>query len=112
MQSRTKQKAKIRPPLSRERAVDVAVALADAEGLARLTMRRLAKQLGVEAMSLYPHVPNKEDILDGMVDRVFAEIALPPADVDWKTAIRRRSRSALEVLEGHPWAISLMDSRS
>ena len=72
-----------RVPLSRERALEVAVALADAGGIQSLTMRRLAGELGVEAMSLYNHVANKEAILDGMVDRVFSEIELPAFDADW-----------------------------
>jgi AcrR family transcriptional regulator len=71
-----------------------AVALADEKGVASLTMRRLAEQLGVEAMSLYHHVANKEAILDGMVDAVFSEIDLPSKDLDWRTAMRRRAFSS------------------
>ncbi|HWH99594.1 MAG TPA: TetR/AcrR family transcriptional regulator [Propionibacteriaceae bacterium] len=100
-----------RVPLSRQRALQVAVALADAEGLGALTMRRLAQEVGVEAMSLYHHVPNKDDILDGMIDIVFSEIELPAIGTDWKTAMRRRAQSARTVLARHPWAISLMESR-
>ena len=74
-------------------------------------MRRLGQLLGVEAMSLYNHVANKDDLLDGMVDLVFAEIELPPSGVDWRTAMRRRAFSAREVLVRHPWATSLMESR-
>ena len=74
-------------------------------------MRTLAQGLGVEAMSLYHHVANKDDILDGMVDIVFGEIDLPPTDTDWKTAMRRRAHSARAALARHPWAISLMESR-
>ena len=103
--------AKTRTPLSRERALEVAVALADAGGIASLTMRRLAQELGVEAMSLYYHVSNKDDILDGMVDRVFGEIELPATTLDWKTAMRRRAHSTRAALRRHPWAISLMESR-
>lgn len=105
-------KAKSREPLSRERALQVAMGLADAEGLEALTMRRLAQELGVEAMSLYHHVPNKNDILDGMVDLVFAQIELPTGSGDWKTEMRKRAHSARAALNRHPWAISLMESRS
>jgi AcrR family transcriptional regulator len=88
------------------------VALADVEGLGALTMRRLAQELGVEAMSLYHHVANKDDILDGMVDIVFSEIE-PPADgVEWKTAMRRRAKSARAALMRHRWAIGVLESRS
>ena len=81
--------ARRRVPLSRQGALEVAVALADADGIASLTMRSLAQALGVEAMSLYHHVDNKDDILDGMVDIVFSEIELPRAGTDWKAAMRR-----------------------
>jgi AcrR family transcriptional regulator len=100
-----------RQPLSRERALEVARSLADAGGLEQLTMRRLAEELGVEAMSLYHHVPNKDAILDGMVDLVFAEIELPSSALDWKTAMRRRAAAVRAVLLRHPWAIRLMESR-
>lgn len=99
-----------RQPVSRDRALQVAVELADREGLEALTMRRLAEQLGVEAMSLYHHVKNKDEILDGMVDVVFGEIEVPAGD-DWKVAMRKRAHSAREALVRHPWAISLMESR-
>ncbi len=75
-------------------------------------MRRLARSLGVEAMSLYHHVANKDDILAGMVDAVFAEIDLPPSDVDWKTAMRVRAVSARDALTRHPWAIGIMESQT
>ena len=86
--------------------------LADQGGFESLTMRRLAKELGVEAMSLYNHVAGKDDLLDGMVDLVFGEIEPPPADVDWKTAMRRRAVSTREVLARHRWAIGLMEGRA
>ncbi|MCK8438637.1 TetR/AcrR family transcriptional regulator [Streptomyces sp. D2-8] len=88
------------------------MAVADEKGAAALTMRAIAEPLGVEAMSLYHHVAGREDILDGMVDAVFAEIDLPPRDTDWKSALRHRADSARAVLRRHPWAIGLMDSRS
>jgi AcrR family transcriptional regulator len=101
----------VREPLSLERALDAAMTLADARGLAELSMRRLAQELGVEAMSLYHHVPNKGAILDGMVDRVFAEIALPPPEVDWRTALRERTASVRAVLLRHRWALGVLESR-
>jgi AcrR family transcriptional regulator len=101
-----------RVPLTRDRALAAAVALADAEGLGSLTMRKLARELGVEAMSLYYHVANKDDILDGMVEIVFGEIELPSEDTDWKTAMRQRAISVRAALTRHPWAISIMQSRS
>ena len=100
-----------RVPLSRERVLGAAVLLADAEGLESLTMRELGLRLGVEAMSLYNHVANKDDILDGMVDLVVSEIDLPSDTVDWKGAMRRRAISAHSVFSRHPWASSLIDSR-
>jgi AcrR family transcriptional regulator len=75
-------------------------------------MRKLGEALGVEAMSLYNHVANKGELLDGMVDLVFSEIDLPPGGADWKTAMRQRAVSARQALSRHPWAIGLMESRS
>jgi AcrR family transcriptional regulator len=101
------------PPrkLTREGVLDTAVAMADAEGLGRLTMRRLAGELGVEAMSLYHHVANKDALLDGMVDRVYDEVVLPDAAGDWRAELRRRSVSVRQALTRHPWALPLMESR-
>ncbi|MFB7357600.1 TetR/AcrR family transcriptional regulator [Streptomyces gardneri] len=101
-----------RTPLSRERVIRTAVAVADEKGSAALSMRAIAAPLGVEAMSLYHHVAGRDDILDGMVDAVFGEIDLPPHDTDWKSAMRARALSARAALLRHPWAIGLMDSRS
>jgi AcrR family transcriptional regulator len=103
--------AALRTPLTSERVLQAAMALADREGVESLSMRRLARELGVEAMSLYHHVAGKQALLDGMVDLVFGEIELPAADGDWKEAMRRRAVSAREVLARHPWAINLMESR-
>lgn len=100
-----------RPPLSRERIVDAAIALADEKGVDGLTMRALGRSLGVEAMSLYHHVPNRDDVLDGVVDRIYAEFYAPVVDGDWKDELRRRSHSAREVLRRHPWVIPLLSSR-
>lgn len=74
-------------------------------------MRKLALELGVQAMSLYNHVANKDDIIDGIVDRVVSEIEVPDFSLDWKTAMRRRSTSAHEVLLRHPWATMPLVSR-
>ncbi len=112
MAERARTKSRRRAPLSRERALSTAVALADANGIDTLTMRRLAQELGIEAMSLYHHVSNKNDILDGMIDIVFAEIELPSDDTDWKTAMRQRTMSVRAALTRHSWAVGLMESRS
>ena len=101
-----------RIPLTRERVLHAAVTLADASGSETLSMRKLGEALGVEAMSLYNHVANKEDLLDGMIDVVFAEIDLPTGWADWRTAMRQRAISARRVLSRHGWAIGLMESRS
>ena len=98
-------------PLSRERILQVALQRADAEGIEALSMRKLAQELGVKAMSLYNHVANKDDIVDGMVDRVVGEIELPSLDIDWKTAMRQRAISAHTVLLRHPWATLALMSR-
>ncbi|MFE6281817.1 TetR/AcrR family transcriptional regulator [Streptomyces sp. NPDC057877] len=115
-QGKGRRRTSTRTPLSRERVIRTAVAVADEKGSASaLTMRAIAERLGVEAMSLYHHVAGREDILDGMVDAVFAEIELPPRDLagtDWKTAMRGRAHSARAALRRHPWAIGLMDSRA
>ena len=100
-----------RAPLTRERALATAIEIADADGIDGLTMRKLAQALGVEAMSLYHHVSNKSDILDGMVDLVFAEIEFPADGSDWATAMRDRALSLRAALLRHPWAIGIMESR-
>jgi AcrR family transcriptional regulator len=101
-----------RSPLTRERVILEAVALADEFGITMLTMRRLADRLFVEPMSLYHHVANKDEILDGMVDVVFREIVLPSTRAEWKTAMRERAASAREALRRHPWAVGRMESRA
>ncbi|MEZ5168617.1 MAG: TetR/AcrR family transcriptional regulator [Acidimicrobiales bacterium] len=98
--------------LSLARIIDAAMAVADETGIERLTIRRLAQALDTKPMSLYHHVAGKEAIVDAMVDRVFAEIDPPPADLDWRSAIRLRCCSAREVLARHPWATPLMESRT
>lgn len=97
--------------LNRERVVSAAVELADEAGLEALSMRTLAERLGVKAMSLYNHVDNKDDLIDGMVDEVYAEIDLPTGP-DWKTSMRARAISARQVLARHRWAIPLMEART
>src|SRR5919202_1944067 len=99
-------------PLTRERVLRAAMALADEHGLDWLSMRKLGQALGVEAMSLYHHVANKEDLVDGMIDLVFAEIQLPWEQDDWRAGMRRRALSAREVLSRHRWANGRMESRS
>jgi AcrR family transcriptional regulator len=89
-----------------------AVALADEGGFASLTMRKLAKELGVEAMSLYNHVSSKDDLLDGMIDVVFSEIEVPSTEVDWKAALRLRAVSTRDALTRHRWAIGRMEGRT
>jgi AcrR family transcriptional regulator len=111
MSTQTDPDAAPRTPLTRQRVLRAAVALADRGGVGALSMRKLAQELGVEAMSLYHHVANKDDILDGIVDVVFGEIELPTGEAGWEAAMRRRSVSAREALRRHPWATGLMESR-
>ncbi|WP_256793975.1 TetR/AcrR family transcriptional regulator [Terrabacter sp. Ter38] len=99
-------------PLNAERTLQVALVVADDEGLEAVTMRRLARELGVEAASLYHHVNGKNHILDGLVEVVAAEIERPVPSQDWRTAISERAVSTRAVLRRHPWAVSLMASRT
>ncbi len=96
-----------RMPLSRERVLRAAIALADESGIEALSMRRLGQELGVEAMSLYNHVANKDDLLAGIVDLVLSEMEPPSIGGDWKAALRESAISAHDVLRHHPWACSL-----
>ncbi|HEY9624976.1 MAG TPA: TetR/AcrR family transcriptional regulator C-terminal domain-containing protein [Crinalium sp.] len=98
-------------PLSRERILHAALRLVDEMGMESLSMRKVAQALGVKAMSLYNHVTNKDDILDGMVDMVISEIEVPDLKLNWKTAMRRRAIAAHEVLLRHPWATMAIVSR-
>ena len=111
MSTQTDPDAAPRTPLTRQRVLRAAVALADRGGVGALSMRKLAQELGVEAISLYHHVANKDDILDGIVDVVFGEIELPTGEAGWEAAMRRRAVSAREALRRHPWATGLMESR-
>jgi AcrR family transcriptional regulator len=101
-----------RARLSRDRVLRGAMAVADAGGIASLTIRSIAQELGVKPMSVYHHVANKDAIIDGIVDLVFSEIDLPVPGRSWKPQMRRRSVSAREALARHPWAIQLLQSRT
>jgi AcrR family transcriptional regulator len=98
--------------LSRGLVLETAMRLADEHGIEWLSMRKLADEIGVAAMTLYYYVPNKTELLDGMIDLVFSEIEPPSLDVDWKTAMRRRAVSTREALSRHRWAVGLMEGRS
>jgi AcrR family transcriptional regulator len=97
-------------PLSRDRILHAAVAMADEGGLESLSMRRLAQGLGVEAMSLYHHVGNKQDLMGGMLNAVYEEVEPPSSEGDWRAAMRRSAISFHHVLLRHPWACSLLGS--
>ncbi|MGW7465373.1 TetR/AcrR family transcriptional regulator C-terminal domain-containing protein [Streptomyces xantholiticus] len=101
-----------RAPLSRDRVLRAAVALADEIGIEALSMRKLAQQLGVVPMALYKHVANKDQLLDGMVDVVVGEIDPPAPGSDWKSAVRQRILSARRALLGHSWAAQVVQSRA
>ena len=109
--ARTAKSSKRRPPLTRERVLRTAVALADERGVGELTMRKLARELGVEAMSLYHHVASKDALLDGMVDIVFGEIDPPAPGGDWKAELRKRALSTRAALGRHRWAVGEMEGR-
>ncbi len=98
--------------LNRERVLSGAVAVADEGGIAALTIRSLAAELGVKPMSVYHHVANKEEILDGIVDLVFSEIDLPEIGGDWHVEMRKRASSARAAMRRHPWAIGLVETRT
>lgn len=119
MTTKTDASTERRAPLSRERVLRAAVRLADEEGIEAVTMRRLAEQLGVEAMSLYYHVDNKEALVDGLVDvlvneinQAVAEVGGPSPKDDWKAAMRTRILAAREVMLQHRWAPSVIETRT
>lgn len=112
MSERVTDRPPTRTPLTRERVLRGAVAIADARGLGSLTIRSLAQELGVKPMSVYHHVANKDEILDGIVDLVFSEIELPVIGGEWRSEMRRRASSARTVLRRHRWAIGLLESRT
>jgi len=100
-----------RAPLNRERIIDAAVRFADEHGADELSMRKLGAELGVEAMSLYNHVANKDEILDGMIDHVFTTIPLPDPKEDWRVSVRSTGLAAMEQFTAHPWVVSLLMQR-
>lgn len=112
MTSRADAAARPRTPLSKQRVLEAAVALADEGGVDALSMRKIAQALGVVPMALYKHVAHKNELLDGMIDVVVGEIDPPVAGTDWKTAIRRRVLSARRVLLRHPWASGVIETRA
>lgn len=101
-----------RTPLTRQRALDAAIALADEHGIDAVSMRNLASRLGVVPMALYKHVANKEDLLDGMVDTVIAGYDPPAAEAEWKDAVRGRILSARRAVLAHPWSRQVIESRT
>ena len=107
----TESKSGPRAPWTRAQLLRAAIDLADERGIESLSMRKLSQALGGGAMSLYNHVSNKDDLLDGMIDAVFAEIELPTRELSWKLTMRKRAISMRTVLTRHPWAIGLMESR-
>ena len=100
-----------RQRLTRDRVLGAALEVADEGGIAALTIRSLATRLDAKPMSVYHHVANKDEILDGIVDLVFAEIDLPVVGGEWRAEVRRRAASARDVLRRHPWAVPLLESR-
>jgi AcrR family transcriptional regulator len=112
MAARIEGDAPFRAPLSRERILRTAVALADSGGVEAASTRKIAQELGVVPMALYKHVANKEALLDGMVDVVVGEIDSPAEDHDWKVVVRQRILSARRVLLRHPWASRVIESRT
>jgi AcrR family transcriptional regulator len=118
MATKTKSTAQPRIPLSRDRVLGAAVKLADDAGIESVTMRKLAGELGVEAMSLYYHVANKEELLDGMVDAIVGEIEedcggfAVPEGVNWKEALRKRILTARAVMLRHRWAPGVLETRT
>jgi AcrR family transcriptional regulator len=112
MASPAKATTEPRTPLTRERILQAALAFADANCIESLSMRKLGEAVGVEAMSLYNHVPSKADLLDGLIDLVFGEIELPVSSDSWQTAMRQRAIAVRAALKRHRWAIGLMESRS
>jgi AcrR family transcriptional regulator len=112
MATKVEERSRTREPLSRERILQAAVALADQGGVESLSMRKIAQELGVVPMALYKHVANKDELLDGLVDVVIGEIDPPLEGVDWKTAMRERILSARRALLRHPWASKVIESRA
>ena len=112
MSTKIAEEIQARAPLSKERVLGTAVALADQGGIEAASMRKIAQELGVVPMALYKHVSGKEELLDGLIDVVVGEIDAPAGDTDWKTAVRERILSARRALLRHPWASKIMESRT
>jgi len=108
----TAKQTHVREPLTRERVLRAALKLADEGGLGSLSMRKLGHELGVEAMAVYYHFADKDEVIDGVVDIVFAEIDVPVAGAPWKAAMRGRAISVRDALLRHRWAIGLMEARA
>jgi len=111
MSAKAEVEARSREPLSRDRILRTAVALADEGGVGSISMRRIAQELGVVPMALYNHVANKDELLDGMIDVVVGQIDPPLEGADWKTTMRERILSARRVLLRHPWASRVLETR-
>ena len=111
MVTETGASAESRTPLSKERVLLAAVDLADRGGIEALSMRKLGQELGVEAMALYRHVRDKDDLLDGIVDVVVGQIDVPDRDGEWRAALRERVMTARQVMLRHPWAPRVMEER-
>ncbi|WP_253907923.1 TetR/AcrR family transcriptional regulator [Arthrobacter sp. H20] len=101
-----------RAPLSGQRVIEAAVAVADRGGLAAVSMRNVGSELGVEAMSIYHHIANKEALLDGLADWIFTRIELPVQESSWRPGMLLRAASARDILSSHPWALALIESRA
>ena len=112
MATQIEQDERTRAPLSRERILRTAVALADQGSVQAASMRKIAQELGVVPMALYKHVAGKDELLDGMIDVVVGEIDPPATGADWKAAVRQRILSARRALIRHPWASRVMESRT
>jgi AcrR family transcriptional regulator len=108
---RRRQRRRAPVPLSRQRVIETALRVADAEGIEAVSMRRLGQELDVEAMSLYKHVGGKEDILDELVDSVMAEVPAPSPDAPWRPAVRQAALDLHAALMRHPWAVPVMETR-
>lgn len=101
-----------RRPLSEQRIVEAAVAVADHGGLSAVSMRNVGRELGVEAMSLYHHVANKEALLDALADWIFTRIEVPDEQEPWRQGMVKRAASARMILGSHPWSLGLIESRN
>ena len=111
MDQKNRRKPSPSTPLSRERIIEAAARVADSGGLSAVTMRAVAAELGVEAMSLYHHVKNKDAVVDGLAEWIAAQFTLPSVDGDWREEMVRRATSLRDVLSLHPWGLGMIESR-